>query len=143
MKRSNRGFTLIEVMITVAIIGIITAIALPQYRGYVMRARVTEAFSALGGLQPALEQYWNNNRTYVDFDKAADNRMPKSTVNFSYALTNPTTTSYTLTATGAGKLAGFVYTLNQTGDRATTAVPTGWTLAANCWVDREHGECAQ
>jgi type IV pilus assembly protein PilE len=143
MKRSNKGFTLVEVMVTVAIIGIITAIALPQYRGYVMRARVTEAFSALGGLQPSLEQYWSNNRTYVDFDKAADKRMPASTVNFSYALTNPTTTSFTLTATGQGKMAGFVYTLNQTGDRATTSVPTGWTLTATCWVDRSGGECAQ
>jgi type IV pilus assembly protein PilE len=143
MKRSNHGFTLIEVMITVAIVGIITAVALPQYRGYVMRARVTEAFSALGGIQPSAEQYWANNRTYVGFDNAADKRMPPPTTNFTYALSDPTTTGYTITATGVGKMNGFVYTLNQSGARATTGVPADWTLSATCWVDRSNGECSQ
>ena len=142
MNRSNRGFTLIEVLITVVIVGILTAVALPQYQAYVMRARLTEAFSALGGIQPAAEQYWSNNRTYVNFDLAADRRMPV-TPNFTYALSGVSATSYLITATGVGRAAGFTYTMDQSGTRATTAVPTGWTLTATCWVDRKSGECSQ
>ena len=56
MKRvgtgDTKGFTLIEVMITIAIVGILTAVALPLYSDYVIRGRLTEAFTALGGAQP-------------------------------------------------------------------------------------------
>lgn len=143
MKRRVRGFTLIEMMVTVAIVGVLTAVALPQYRAYLMRGRVTEALTALAGVQPSAEQYWSNNRTYVGFDTAAAKRMPAATTNFTYALSDASTTSYTITATGAGPMLGFVYTLNQTGERATSGVPSGWTTSTTCWVDRSDGSCSQ
>lgn len=137
MRRVAKGFTLIEVMITIAIIGIAMSIALPQYRDYVTRTRVTEAFSGLQGVQPAAEQFWSNNRTYVAFD-----RLPTS-VNFTYALSGATTSAYTVTATGTGPVNGFVYTINQNGVRATTASPTGWGTSTSCWVDHKGGACTQ
>lgn len=134
-----KGFTLIEVMVTVAIVGILSAVALPAYSTYVTRGRLSEAFTALGGAQPAAEQWWANNRDYSKFYQASN--FPAATANFTYALSNATTSSYTLTATGIGKVAGFVYTVDQNGTRATTASPTGWGTSTSCWVDRKGGAC--
>jgi type IV pilus assembly protein PilE len=138
MKRPL-GFTLIEMMVTVAIIGILTAIAVPAYSNYVIRARTGEAFTALSGAQPAAEQYWANKRTYKDLP------APDNSANFTYAVSNATDSTYTVTATGItpGKMADFVYTIDQSGTRATTKLPTGWTTSTTCWVDRKGGLCTQ
>lgn len=142
MKRRNLGFTLIELMITVAIVGILSAIALPSYRDYVTRGRLTEAFSALSTVQPNAEQFWSNTRSFASFDTLS-NVFPQATPNFTYALSGATASGYTVTATGIGKVAGFIYTIDQTGARATTAVPTGWTSSTSCWVDHRDGQCSQ
>ena len=137
MKRPAYGFTLIEILLAVAVIGIITAVALPNYSAYVTRAKLTEAFSALSGMQPNAEQFWANNRTFANMAP-----LPPDTANFTYALGNASPSTYTISATGIGQLTGFAFTINQNGARATTAVPAGWTLTATCWVDRKSGQCA-
>ena len=63
--RSNSGFTLIEVMITVAIVAILAAIAVPSYNEYVQRARITEATSNLSDMRNKMEQYFQDNRTWT------------------------------------------------------------------------------
>jgi type IV pilus assembly protein PilE len=140
MKRIQQGFTLIEVMITVAIVGLIMAVAVPMYGDYVTRSRLSEAFTALGAAQPSAEQYWANNRKYEDFDKSAN--FPADTANFTYALSNVTTSTFTLTATGIGKMSGFIFTVDQNGTHATTGSPTGWGTNNNCWVDHKGGTCS-
>jgi type IV pilus assembly protein PilE len=142
MKRAASGFTLIEVMIAVAVVGILTAIAVPSYTNYVLRARLTEAFSALSATQPNAEQFWANNRTYVAAGTATF-PLPANTTNFSYSLSNASSSAYTVTATGAGSVSDFVFTIDQNGARATTGAPSGWTTNANCWIDRKPSQCTQ
>ena len=137
--RRERGFTLIEILVVLVLIGILTTVALPAYRDYVTRGRLTEAFSGLGSVQTAAENYWNTSspHTYVGFG-----RLPPNSTNFTFTLSSATAASYTVTATGTGKMAGFVYTIDQNGNRTTTA-PTGWGTSTSCWIDRKGGQCVQ
>lgn len=64
MQRKQVGFTLIELMIVVAIIAIIAAIALPSYQGYVERTRAGDAQAALMSLANAMERFHTQNGTY-------------------------------------------------------------------------------
>jgi type IV pilus assembly protein PilE len=143
MIKRQTGFTLIEVMITVVVIGILTAIALPSYNSYMMRARLTEAFTGLAALQPSMEQHWSNTRTYAGFDTAGGSQMPADSEHFRFTLPVANASAYVVRATGRGGAAGFVFTIDQNGNRATTAVPEGWTASDDCWVNRAEGTCAE
>ncbi|WP_338763521.1 type IV pilin protein [Massilia sp. METH4] len=139
MKHRQQGFTLMEVLITVVIVGILSAVAIPAYTDHVTRSRTAEAFTALGAAQANAEQFWNNNRTYDGYSGAS--AFPAATPNFTYALSNATASTFTITATGRAKMTGFTYTIDQNGTRATTATPS-WGTNAACWVDKKGGQCS-
>lgn len=140
--KTNRGFTLIELLIAVAVIGLLTAIAIPQYNGYVMRSRISQATSGLSDMAVRMEQYFQDNRTYVGACAAGTVApLPANTTSFTF--TCPAATllpgSYEVIATGTGSMAGFTYSIRQNG-RDTTSVPAGWSGAnGGCWVTNKGG----
>ena len=138
-----RGFTLIELMIAVAIIAILAAVAIPSYSEYVRRGRITEAVSALSGMRVKMEQYFQDNRTYVGACAAGTVApMPTNTTNFTYNCPTLTATTYTITATGQGGLAGYSYSIDQSNVRSTTmTAPSTWPSNATCWVLKKDGSC--
>ena len=64
MKAVQKGFTLIELMIVVAIIGILAAIAIPAYQDYTIRAQVTEGLNLAGALKASVSEYYASNGTW-------------------------------------------------------------------------------
>jgi type IV pilus assembly protein PilE len=141
MKRSS-GFTLIELMIVVAIIGILAAVAYPSYRDYVTRGRLVEARANLSEMRVKLEQFYQDRRTYLG--ACANGTVaplpPAERFNYACALQADT---YVVTATGiaAQGTGDFVFTINELNARATTGAPAGWATNAGCWVRNRSGEC--
>jgi type IV pilus assembly protein PilE len=147
MRNHQHGFTLIELMIAVAIVAILSAIAIPQYSEYVMRSRITEATMVLSDQRLKMERFFQDNRSFTPAalpaactaNTVAPPPGPSAHFNFVCNVTSPT--NYVVTATGFGAMNGFVYTVNDANVRATTGAPAGWTLAANCWVLKKDGSC--
>lgn len=132
-RQEMQGFTLIEVMIVVAIIGILATIAVPAYSDYVARSKITEATRALSSGRVLFEQFFQDNRTYLG---AA---CPASNDNFTITCPIQTATTFQIQAVGksANGMAGYQYTINQ-ANAMTSTVPGG---SGSCWILRKNGSC--
>jgi type IV pilus assembly protein PilE len=143
-RRRSLGFTLLEVLITVVIVGILAAIALPSYEYFVTRSRIVEATTALGDMRSQMEKFFMDNRTYDSAGKCAiDAAMSTYNANTAnkFALTCAgDAVSYVITATGGGPMSSFAYTINQQNVKTTTGTKWGKT-SGNCWVTRDDGSC--
>ena len=142
---AHRGFTLIEVMIVVAIVAILAGVALPSYFDYVRRGQLPEAQAALSDFRVKMEQYYQDNRDYGGAN-CADSGPPSwsagnGTLNYGAAqfFTYSCTLSgggqgYTVLATGAnGRAVGHNYTINHNNARVTTKFKAA-ALTKSCWL---------
>lgn len=137
MKRCSiqQGFSLIEVMVVVAIMGILASIAIPGYQDYIKSGNAAEAPANLANCRVQAEQFFQDNFTYVGFAcNPADAKF------FDYAIDNQTATTYTLKATGKSgqNMDSFEFTVNQ--DNAKTSKYDG-TTGNSCWLTSSSGSC--
>lgn len=137
--KTCRGFTLIELMIVVAIVAILGAISLPAYTDYVIRGKIPDATSNLATKRVQLEQFFQDNRTYAGAPACTADTT--SSQYFDFSCTVQTATAYTVQALGKATMLGFTYTIDQNNSKVTVAVPTGWATNATCWVTKKGGAC--
>ncbi|WP_426338313.1 type IV pilin protein [Pseudoduganella sp. S-14] len=140
------GFTLIEMMVTVAIIAILAAVAIPAYGDYIKTGRLPQATNNLASMRAKLEQYFQDNRSYDGACVAGTIAALPQADDFVYSCPTLTPTTYVVKAEGQGKMAGFTFTIDQSNNKKTIALPSGWGSASEaspvtCWVRKKGGTC--
>ncbi|WP_304438516.1 type IV pilin protein [Duganella sp. Root1480D1] len=141
-KHRSSGFTLIELMVTIAIIAVLAAIALPSYKDYVIRGHIPQATNGLADMRIKLEQFFQDNRTYAGACDKGAAAAPSTNPDFTFTCNIAADgMSYGLKAEGKGPMNGFTYEVNESNARKTSAVPTGWSTSNTCWVTATGGRC--
>ena len=136
MKRTlQKGFTLIELMIVVAIIGILAAVALPAYQDYTVRAKVTEGLSLAGAAKLAVAENSSEGRAYASGWTAPAATSSVASVAITEA-TGQITITYGAQIEGGSKTILIVPSSNGTaftgGTATTSSIPTGGSLVFDC-----------
>lgn len=128
MKHTGKkGFTIIELMIVLAIVAIIVALALPSFRDVIRKSRRSDAFDAITNIQLLQERWRINHSTYgsiTELDFVAN--QPTTNGHYTLAVSNTSATSYTVTATATGDqvndaCGNFTLTVTALGGLAKTA----------------------
>ncbi len=142
-SRVNAGFSLIEVLIVVAIIGILSAIAMPMYGDYVTRSKIQQATSGLADARVKLEQFFLDNRTYVGGAAPWACGGARPTARYFTFDCVSTASTYTITANGiaAEGMGAFAYTINESNAQGSTITAAGWNNSATCWITKKGETC--
>ncbi len=143
----HRGFTLIEVMIAVAIVGILAAVALPSYREYIIRGQLTDATNGLSAIRANMERHFQDNRTYATAGAFVTPCANPDVTQRTFGLfviscpVEPTANNFTLQAVGSGSVASFTFTIRENDVRGTTSAMAGWNTCASKWLTKKGQAC--
>jgi len=129
MKRVQQGFTLIELMIVVAIVGILAAIALPAYQDYVIRSKVSEALAAAGACKTSVADYTANKGTLPSDLTASGCSNNASQYVASLGVVSGVITVTTSSLTELGAAASTTVLLSPNTNITNNAI-TAWTCSA-------------
>jgi len=130
-RTASSGFTLIELMIAVAIVGILAGITLPSFAEFVRRARVPTGLMELSTFHMRMEQRFQDRYSYLD--GATCVVAPPKIKNFNITcVASADGNSFEAQAVGTGQLTGYRYAINQNGSRLTLAHPRG-VPPGSCW----------
>jgi type IV pilus assembly protein PilE len=138
--RGKEGVTLIEVMVVVAIVGMLAAIAIPAYNNYVTRSRRSDAFTALETVRAAQEMYRAEKGFYASSftgNVLAGCSTNMAGDNYTISVNRPTTTTFTVTATPQNKQASandFYFQIDQNGTQAYSSDGSSWNTDKE-WED--------
>jgi prepilin-type N-terminal cleavage/methylation domain-containing protein len=141
----SKGFTLLELMIVVAIVAILTTIAYPNYRDYVIRGQLVDATQGLAAVRANMERYFQDNRSYLAVGAFTP---PCAAANVAYGRFNIScppidATHFTAIAVGAAApLSGFTFTVDQSDNQATVVgppAPASFQSCATAWVTKTGG----
>jgi type IV pilus assembly protein PilE len=138
-QRKNKGFTLIELMIVVAIVAILAAVAVPSYNDYVTRSKIQEATSGLSELRLRAEKYFADNRTYAGVSTTVQGSRY-----FTFTCPTLSATAFTCRAEGnaSQRMTGFRYEIDQNNTRSSTFTSlAGWNNSSTCWVTKKGETC--
>ena len=128
------GFSLVELMVALAIAAVIAAFALPAYRDHTLRSYLPEMGSRLQLSALRLEQYYQDHRSYLNGTQCGVSLSPSE--HFAYHCASSSDgQSFLITATGLAAMAEFSYTINHQGQTRTVLLPERWgTTPRDCWV---------
>lgn len=130
----QRGFTLLELLMTVVVIAILAAVAVPSYSSYMRKARLHDAFTSLIALHTQEELYWTNNHSYGQSD-CGIGALPAGATYFSLTCNlNNSQQGYLITAKGLGSLLNYNFTIDQAGNKVTIDFPGVSGLPTACWL---------
>lgn len=132
------GFSLIELMVVVAIIAIIAPFALPSYAAYIQRSRVGDALAPLAQYRLQMEHASQDNGNYGVTTCAVAPPSDTPYFRFGCALAS-SAQGFVATATGYGQMAAYVFSVDELGAQKTTAFPGAASLPAPCWLTRTGG----
>jgi len=141
----SQGFTLLELMIVVAIVAILTTIAYPNYRDYVIRGQLVDATQGLAAVRANMERYFQDNRTYLAVGPFTP---PCGAAVITAGRFNITcasgATTFTATAVGAAApLSGFTFTVDQNDNQVTTVTtppaPASFLGCPTAWITKTGG----
>jgi type IV pilus assembly protein PilA len=129
MKRVQQGFTLIELMIVVAIVGILAAIALPAYQDYVIRSKMSEGVAAIAACKTSVAEYASTKGSWPTTTDAAGCSTLATQYVASTSVADLGVITVTTRNTGANGGANCDLSLTAVG---TAAAITGWTGSSTC-----------
>ena len=131
-KKSQKGFTLIELMIVVAIIGILAAVALPAYQNYTKRAKFVEVVSASAALKSAITLCMSSENALGDCDTAAEHGYSLAAATAADLVSTVAVTASTavITVTGTGEVDDRTYVLTPTFVATTGSLK--WAASGTC-----------
>lgn len=142
-------------MITVVIIGVLAAVAIPIYQDYVRRGYLVDGTNALATMRADMERYFQDNRTYEAVSatilppcNAGVAEAKRKFGNFTVTCAGgdaPTGTTFRLRASGTGPANGAIYTIDHQNVRTTAGMPSGWSgwtsTCGSSWIVKKGQAC--